>query len=162
MKKLYSLLDQDHNTISTQLQIATNPFTKMKGLLGRRMMGEEEALLFFQASSIHTFGMKFAIDIVFLNRQFEIVRIVEALPAGKMAYCSSYVTIELPAYRTKQKLLSNGNTLRWFLNEESGQILVEYALILALLIVGVLIAFIPLLESVQNFMNQMINFVVDL
>lgn len=56
----------------------------MKGLLGRRDLAQGEGLLLRPASSVHTFFMRFPIDVVFLDRDFTVVGIRKALPPWRV------------------------------------------------------------------------------
>jgi hypothetical protein len=47
----------------------------MRGLLGRRSLGEREALLLERTRSIHTFGMRFPIAVVLLDRSSEVLAV---------------------------------------------------------------------------------------
>lgn len=54
------------------------------GLLGRDHLPAGELLWIHAAPSIHTFGMRFAIDVIFLNQSREITRVVWAVPGFRM------------------------------------------------------------------------------
>ena len=56
----------------------------MKGLLGRCGLADTEALVLPNCHSVHTIGMRFAIDVVFVDRSFRIVKIYEAVCPGKL------------------------------------------------------------------------------
>ena len=55
----------------------------MKGLLGCDGLGSGEALLIERCGSVHTVGMRFAIDLVFTDRQWRVVRVVRRVPPGR-------------------------------------------------------------------------------
>ena len=63
------------------LHVARTSFTRMRGLLGRRGLAEGEGLLLQPAGSIHTFFMRFPIDVVFLDREQRVVRVVAESPS---------------------------------------------------------------------------------
>ena len=65
--------------------VAATIFTRMKGLLGRASLSPGEGLLLKPANSIHTIGMKFAIDIAFVDRRGIVRRIIEAMPPGRLS-----------------------------------------------------------------------------
>jgi uncharacterized membrane protein (UPF0127 family) len=64
--------------------IADNPFTRIRGLLGRSSLEESEGLLIVPCSSIHMFGVKFALDVIFISRENIVVDFVEDIAPGKM------------------------------------------------------------------------------
>lgn len=57
---------------------------RMRGLLGRSALGPDAALLIEHCGSVHTVGMRFAIDVVFLSREWRIIRIVHAVQPGRL------------------------------------------------------------------------------
>ncbi|WP_028307561.1 DUF192 domain-containing protein [Desulfitibacter alkalitolerans] len=63
-----------------KIQVASTFFSRFKGLMGRRELQDDEALLLWPCSSIHTFFMKFHIDVVFLSKDNYIVNIVKDIP----------------------------------------------------------------------------------
>ena len=102
MKK-YKILKENGDIVSENAIVLRNPFLKMKGLLGRKEIGKEEAYIFYHASSIHTYGMKFNIDVVFLDKNKYVKKIVSSMAPGKIENCNSYITIEFPKNRMKEK-----------------------------------------------------------
>jgi hypothetical protein len=53
--------------------------SRMRGLLGRTGMDQDEALWLAPCSQIHMFFMKFAIDAIFLDKNRRVLRIFENL-----------------------------------------------------------------------------------
>lgn len=73
---------------------ATAP-RRLRGLLGRR---EPRALLLAPAASIHTCGMRFPIDAVFLDGDLRVIRVVRCLPPWRFAAArGARAVLELPA-----------------------------------------------------------------
>jgi uncharacterized membrane protein (UPF0127 family) len=74
-------------------------FTRIKGLLGKNILGQEEALIIKPCSAIHTFFMRFAIDVLFVDRKNRIVALKENFKPYKISqvfFKASYV-VELPS-----------------------------------------------------------------
>ena len=70
----------------------------MRGLLGRSELRATEGILLRPASSIHTVGMKFAIDVVFLDRDLRVIRVAPEVPPWRAASCRrARVVLELAA-----------------------------------------------------------------
>jgi len=59
--------------IANKVEIADNPLSRMKGLLGRKSLVEGEALVITGCNSIHMFFMCFAIDVIFVDRNWMVV-----------------------------------------------------------------------------------------
>jgi uncharacterized membrane protein (UPF0127 family) len=49
------------------IEVADTPLRRLRGLLGRAALAPGEALLLPRTRSVHTWGMRFAIDAVFLD-----------------------------------------------------------------------------------------------
>ena len=85
--------------IATNAQLANTFFTRLKGLLGTSRLEAGKGLIIRPCNSIHTVGMKYAIDVLFMDEHDQILKIVMGMKAGKFSFCrnnSSYV-VELPA-----------------------------------------------------------------
>jgi hypothetical protein len=65
--------------------VATNPFERMRGLLGRASLDADEAMLFRPTGSIHMFFMRFAIDAVFCDRDLVVIDVERGLRPWRMA-----------------------------------------------------------------------------
>lgn len=63
--------------------VADNIVSRIRGLLGREGLEEGEGLLISPCPSIHMWGMKFALDAVFLDSEGVVVDLAEDLKPGK-------------------------------------------------------------------------------
>jgi hypothetical protein len=57
----------------------------MRGLLGRRSLDSDQGILLRPAGSVHTFFMRFAIDVLFLDRELVVVGIEPELRPWRTA-----------------------------------------------------------------------------
>jgi uncharacterized membrane protein (UPF0127 family) len=73
------------NIACDQAVIADRALRRMRGLLGRRELPAGDGILLQPAPSIHTAFMRFPIDVVFLDRNLEVLKLVEELPAWRTA-----------------------------------------------------------------------------
>ena len=84
---------------------------RIKGLLGRRNLSKEEALLLKGTRCIHTFFMAFPIDVVFINREALIIGYKENLRPFRV--CSgprgTYSILEIAAGSIKEIDLEKGD-----------------------------------------------------
>ena len=71
--------------IGNRITVADGFFSRLRGLLGRSGLEDGEGLLISPCWSIHCFGMKFAIDAVFLDKDYRIVSIHPDMKPGAMA-----------------------------------------------------------------------------
>ena len=65
-------------------QIARSWRQRMVGLLAHDALPSDEALIFPGCNSIHTFGMRFPIDVIFVNREWRVVAVREGLLPGRL------------------------------------------------------------------------------
>jgi len=64
------------------VEYAENWRTRMRGLLGRTALGDDAAMLIRRCGAVHTIGMKFAIDLVFIDKVNRIVKIKKNVRPG--------------------------------------------------------------------------------
>lgn len=74
-------------------------FGRLKGLLGERGLSSGQALVIWKCRSVHMFGMRFPIDVVFINRLSKVIRIFPNLKPWSFSSFipASVAAIELPA-----------------------------------------------------------------
>jgi uncharacterized membrane protein (UPF0127 family) len=87
------------NEIACNLIVAENIFSRIKGLLGKKSMPIGEALLLKPCKGIHTFGMKFPIDVIFLDKRNRVMAVVEDLKPNRMTSLlfNAASVLEVPA-----------------------------------------------------------------
>jgi uncharacterized membrane protein (UPF0127 family) len=73
------------NIACDQVLIADRMLRRMRGLLGRRALPAGDGILLQPAPSIHTAFMRFPIDVVFIDRNLQVLKIVEDMPAWRTA-----------------------------------------------------------------------------
>ena len=87
----------------------------MRGLLGRRGLESGEGLLLRPASSVHTFFMRFPIDVVFLGRDGEVLKVARRVPPWRTVGCRGAKTVvELPAGESGRRGVRVGTRLDTF------------------------------------------------
>lgn len=85
-----------NKTVSSNTKMADTFLSRLIGLLGRSELMPGESLLIKPCYSVHTFGMRFTIDVVFLDREGKVLKKV-TLPPWKVAGCrGAYSVLELP------------------------------------------------------------------
>ena len=91
-----------------------NFLERMRGLLISSPLTENEGLLIAPCSSVHTIGMRYAIDLVFLDKQLTIVKTVRSLKPWRMAASNaSSMVLELAADSLDKLQLTTGQQLEW-------------------------------------------------
>jgi len=95
------------------LEIAKTPLARMKGLLGRNRLEEDHALLIEECRSVHTWFMRFAIDVVFLDDSLRVRKVVSNLVPWRLSASreASHV-LELPAGSAARHPVEAGDVLK--------------------------------------------------
>ncbi len=73
------------STIALHVLKADDAQSRSKGLLGRASMGGDEGLWIVPCPMIHTFFMQFSIDVLFLDRQLQVRRVMEGLKPWRLS-----------------------------------------------------------------------------
>jgi uncharacterized membrane protein (UPF0127 family) len=86
-------------TVVEMLYVADSMRARMKGLLGRSELEQNEGLLIVPCNSIHMFFMRFPIDAVFLDEHGYVVRVFDHLQPWRMARGGRFAhsVLELPS-----------------------------------------------------------------
>lgn len=100
-------------TLIAQLEIAETFGARAKGLLGRKSLAEDRALWITRSNSVHTFFMKFAIDLVFLDRHLKVRKTYSRVRPGRLILpvWSAASVIELAGGFLERNPLSIGEQL---------------------------------------------------
>ncbi len=77
--------ERTQKPVATQVEIAATRTTRRRGLLGRDHLDQASAMLLAPCTSVHTVGMRFPIDVVFVDRQGYAVKIVRNLRPWRIA-----------------------------------------------------------------------------
>jgi uncharacterized membrane protein (UPF0127 family) len=98
--------------VAASIEVAATRATRRKGLLGRDGLPSGSALVLNPCNAVHTIGMRFAIDVVFVDRRGRVRKIVRNLPPWRMAMSPlSRATIEFPAGALGPDVLRVGDRL---------------------------------------------------
>jgi uncharacterized membrane protein (UPF0127 family) len=87
------------NVLADKAFMADSFFLRLRGLLGRPQLANGQGLFLDHCNCIHMFGMTYAIDAVFLDKQLCVVGLVTAIGPGRVSsvYKSANACLELPA-----------------------------------------------------------------
>lgn len=84
--------------VASSVEVAGTRNTRRRGLLGRDHLDETSAMLLAPCTGVHTVGMRFAIDVIFVDRQGYAVKVVRDLKPWRIALASrAHAVIEMPA-----------------------------------------------------------------
>ena len=93
------LVNTTRGTVVAQvLQPAFDSAARKRGLLGRDGLPEGHAVVIAPCNAVHTFGMRFPIDILFVARDGRVVKVRRAVPRRRLAAAwGAFAVVELAA-----------------------------------------------------------------
>lgn len=84
--------------LAGDVAVANTSATRRAGLLGRTGLTAGEGLWITPCEAVHTIGMKFPIDVVFLNKRKEVVKVRAGLGPWRISgSLRAHSVLELPA-----------------------------------------------------------------
>ncbi len=93
-------INRTRNTVLvTNGAVAASAWSRLRGLLGHAPLQSGEGLLLRGEKAIHTIGMGFPIDVLFLDRAGRVVHLADAMPplrASPFVFSAANV-LEMPA-----------------------------------------------------------------
>ncbi len=105
--------DRTNAIVAATVEMATTRRQRRTGLLGRASLDPASAMLITPCLSVHTVGMRFPIDVVFIDRAGRAVHLVHALQPWRMAASlRGRAVIELAAGRLAATGVQLGDRLR--------------------------------------------------
>jgi len=99
--------------LATRLEAAHTGPARRKGLLGRDGLSPGEGLWIAPCESVHTFFMRFPIDLVYLDRRRRIRKVHHAVGPWRISACFTASSIlELPAGTIRQTRTEPGDVVQ--------------------------------------------------
>ena len=98
--------------LATTVESAFDSASRKKGLLGRDGMADGSALVIAPCSAVHTFAMRFPIDVIFARRDGRVVKLRPAVKASRMTGAfGAFAVIEMAAGAIQRAGLKVGDKL---------------------------------------------------
>jgi uncharacterized membrane protein (UPF0127 family) len=98
--------------IATNLELAGDSRSRRRGLLGRDRLDEGHALVIVPCGAIHTFFMRFAIDVAFVARNGRVVKCAHSVRPWRLAgTVTAHAAIELAAGTLRRSGTERGDRL---------------------------------------------------
>jgi len=101
--------------VGSRVAVADSWWRRLRGLLARPRLQEDEGLLLLGCNSVHTVGMGYAIDVAFLDEEGTVVRSLDSLAPGRVGLGGpdAVHALELPAGRLERTGTVEGVRLSW-------------------------------------------------
>lgn len=103
-----------NSVLAEQAELADRGATRRKGLLGRDGLAPGEGLWILPCESVHTFGMKFAIDLIYIDRKHRVRKVRSAVLPWRLSAClSAHSVIELAVGTVQATRTTRGDILEF-------------------------------------------------
>jgi hypothetical protein len=102
-------------TLVERGRVARSFWARGRGLLGTRSLPPGDGLLIEKCSSIHSFGMQYRFDALFLDREGRVVHSVSNMAQNRMSrhVFSARSVLEMPAGTIATSGTQHGDQIRW-------------------------------------------------
>jgi uncharacterized protein len=102
-----------NSVLADDVIMADTPLMRMRGLLGKEEFHKGQALIIRPCQSIHTFFMRFPIDVLFVDKNNKVIKTIDNLRPFRLVpvYFNSAFVIELPVGAIQQSSTSKNDTL---------------------------------------------------
>lgn len=101
--------------LGDEIRVADTPWSRMRGLLGRPRPAPSEGMLFVPSRGVHTWFMKYPIDVILLDRNWKVVSLHPRLPPWKDTGLKrdARYALELPEGTIEETGTEMGDRLEW-------------------------------------------------
>ena len=109
-----AVVNTTRNTVLGQrIRVAGTSLTRLVGLLGKRGLDSGTGLLIIPSQAIHTVAMRFAIDVVFVDRNWRVIHLRPAMPPFRLTglHWKARCVLELPTGVIEQTSTAIGDQL---------------------------------------------------
>jgi uncharacterized protein len=98
--------------LANRAEVADTAAKRNKGLLGRDGLAAGEGLWIVPCEGVHTFGMRFPIDLVYLDRNKRVKKVRNNVPAYRLSAClTAHSILELPSGTVHKTQTRSGDVL---------------------------------------------------
>lgn len=113
-KIYYKKQEHEHaRQVAGQAVMSGNFYQRLLGLMFRKSFGRIDAMILNPCSAVHTFFMRFSIDVICLDKDSMIIDLAHALPPGRVfrPHARASTIIELPPGTIEQSNIGQGDNV---------------------------------------------------
>jgi uncharacterized membrane protein (UPF0127 family) len=88
-------------------------FSRLRGLIGKLRLGSDEGIWVVPSRGIHTLGLLFPLDLIYLDAQYRVIHVIENFPAFRIAPLKIRAdsVLELPTHTIYSSNTQTGDQL---------------------------------------------------
>jgi uncharacterized membrane protein (UPF0127 family) len=110
-----------HTVLADRLDVANHGANRRKGLLGRDELPVGEGLWILPCEAVHTFFMRFPIDLVYLDRKNTVKKVRSSVGPWRLSAClTAHSVLELPSGTVRTTRTQVGDRLEFLPYKPSG------------------------------------------
>jgi uncharacterized membrane protein (UPF0127 family) len=111
-ERLRLLNARNGQPVATSLEPAFDSGTRRRGLLGRNSLPPQHALIIAPSNMVHTFFMRFPIDVLIASRDGRVLKVRENVPAHRIVGAfRGFAVIEMAAHELRRSGIAVGDRL---------------------------------------------------
>ena len=84
--KTYQIKKLNEGIIANKVRVASGVFDRMLGLMFSKNLGDWDGLLISPCRSIHTFFMRYDLDVIFLNKENKVIKIIRNMKPWRLSW----------------------------------------------------------------------------
>lgn len=99
---------------SLEVWLADSFLTRLRGLLGKKRLAENEGLLLKDCAAVHTIGMHYSLDLVFMDKDGKVLKCLQGVKPFRGASArGAYYALELCQGSINRHGISNNDHFSW-------------------------------------------------
>jgi uncharacterized protein len=113
-RQKYCIYNQTRESfLSLGIAAADTTLTRLKGLIGKLTLGVDEGLWIVPSRGIHTLGVLFPLDLVYLDENNQVLHVVESFPTFRISplITQAASVLELPTHTIYSSQTQPGDQL---------------------------------------------------
>src|SRR5262245_26606982 len=115
--------EDDGQVLCERCVVADSLLRRLRGLLGRRSLNPGDGIVLRPGWSLHTVFMLFSIDVVFLDGNQVVIRVVRNLKPWRAATCrGARDVVELAAGEATRRRIQAGDRVSWAAQPRNGRV----------------------------------------
>ena len=124
MDRTYCVYNQTRECfLSLNVKAADTTFARLRGLIGRLNLRPDEGLWVVPSRGVHTLGLLFPLDLIYLDEHHRVIHLVESFPSFRIGPLKTHAqsVLELPTHTIYSTHTQSGDQLVICVAEEMEQ-----------------------------------------
>ena len=113
-RRAYCVYNQTRECfLSLNVTAADTIFSRLRGLIGRLKLRSDEGIWVVPSRGIHTLGLLFPLDLIYLDEHYRVIHLVEYFPSFRIAPLKTQAesVLELPTHTIYSSQTQPGHEL---------------------------------------------------